>query len=131
GRLAGAALLKKIAAAYDARIAVDLSAVDGEALSAGQTVASFRGPLRSILSMERVALNFVTHLSGIATLTARYVEQTAGTRARIYDTRKTLPGLRALQKYAVACGGGATHRIGLHDAMLVKDNHLAGVKLDD
>lgn len=131
GRAAGLALLAPIAAAYDARIEVDILARDGDPISTGQPLASFRGPLRSILSMERVALNFTTHLAGIASFTARFVELTEGTRARICDTRKTLPGLRSLQKYAVACGGGATHRIGLYDAMLIKDNHLAHVPLQD
>lgn len=130
GVLAGSVLLPRIAAAYDPRIAVTLLASDGAALTPGEAVARFRGPLRSILAMERVALNVVTHLSGIATLTARYVAQTVDTPARIYDTRKTLPGLRGLAKYAVTCGGGHAHRIGLYDAMLVKDNHLAGVTLD-
>lgn len=103
----------------------------GSPIETGQTVARFQGPLRTLLALERVALNFMCHLSGIATLTARYVEQTHGTKARIYDTRKTLPGLRGLQKYAVACGGGATHRVGLYDAMLIKDNHLAHHPLRD
>ncbi|MFP4144791.1 MAG: carboxylating nicotinate-nucleotide diphosphorylase [Phycisphaeraceae bacterium] len=131
GVLAGAALLTPIAEAYDERIEVALDAADGQPIKPGQCVARFRGPLASLLSMERVALNFVTHLAGIASLTARYVEKTRGTSAGIYDTRKTLPGLRGLQKYAVACGGGHNHRMGLCDAMLVKDNHIAGVKLDD
>lgn len=131
GHLAGAALLPTVAAVYDRRIEVELAAEDGQPLTARQTIATFRGPLRSILSMERVALNLTTHLCGVATFTAHYVAQTNGTRARIYDTRKTLPGLRALEKYAVACGGGMNHRLGLHDAMLIKDNHLAGVRLED
>ena len=131
GTLAGAALLPRIAAAYDAAIDVTLRAADGDTLAPGSVIAEYQGPLRSILTMERVALNFVTHLSGIASLTAAYVAKTAGTKASIFDTRKTLPGLRHLQKYAVACGGGATHRIGLYDAMLVKDNHIADVPLGE
>ena len=130
GRTAGLALLEAIASAFDMKIQVELAATDGEAVEAGTVLARLNGPLRSLLSMERVALNFVSHLSGIASITARYVARTAGTAAEIYDTRKTLPGLRCLQKYAVACGGGRTHRLGLYDAMLVKDNHLAGVGLD-
>ena len=131
GVLAGVAMLETIASAYDAKLQVTVTKHDGHALQPGDTTAIFIGPLRSILTMERVALNFLTHLSGIATLTARYVEEIQDTQARIYDTRKTLPGLRRLQKYAVACGGGATHRIGLYDAMLIKDNHLAHHPLRD
>ncbi|MFW6059223.1 MAG: carboxylating nicotinate-nucleotide diphosphorylase [Phycisphaeraceae bacterium] len=127
GILAGAALLPHIAAAYDENLKVALLARDGAALRPGEPAARFTGQLRAMLMMERVALNFVTHLSGIATLTAQYVTQTAGTNAHICDTRKTIPGLRGLAKYAVACGGGTTHRVGLYDAMLIKDNHLAGV----
>ena len=129
GRLAGLALLPRIAAAYDPSVNVDLVRADGNAVAPGESVARLAGSMQSILAIERVALNFATHLSGIASLTARFVEKTEGTRARIYDTRKTLPGLRALQKYAVACGGGQTHRVGLYDAMLIKDNHLAHVPL--
>lgn len=131
GTLAGAVLLRHIATKYDAAINVTLRAADGNTLSSGSVIAEYEGPLRSILTMERVALNFITHLSGIASLTAAYVAKTKGCKARIYDTRKTLPGLRHLQKYAVACGGGATHRIGLYDAMLVKDNHIADVPLNN
>ncbi len=127
GRLAGAALLPVVARTYDPAVQVELAAHDGSALAPRQTVATFRGPLRSVLAMERIALNFCTHLSGIATLTAQYVETVAGTKAKIYDTRKTIPGLRGLAKYAVACGGGHNHRIGLYDAVLVKDNHIAHI----
>ncbi|MCC6580157.1 MAG: carboxylating nicotinate-nucleotide diphosphorylase [Phycisphaeraceae bacterium] len=130
GRLAGLVLLPWIARAYDAAIDVTPLRHDGDAAAPGDIVARFTGPIASILAMERVALNFVTHLSGIATLTDRYVQAVAGTSARIYDTRKTIPGLRALAKYAVVCGGGFNHRIGLHDAVLVKDNHLAHVPVD-
>jgi len=125
GRLAGAALLPVIADAYGHTVAVQTTTPDGQPLEAGATLAQLDGPLRSILAMERVALNLLTHLSGIATLTSRYVEAVADTKAQIFDTRKTLPGLRALEKYAVACGGGHNHRFGLYDAVLVKDNHLA------
>jgi nicotinate-nucleotide pyrophosphorylase (carboxylating) len=125
GRWCGAALLPPIARVFDRHIRVELVRADGADLEPGSVAARFTGPLRSVLAMERVALNFVTHLSGIATLTARYVAAVAGTRAVICDTRKTLPGLRALEKYAVVCGGGVSHRFGLHDAILVKDNHLA------
>jgi nicotinate-nucleotide pyrophosphorylase (carboxylating) len=98
---------------------------DGDVIRAGDTIATMAGSVRSILSVERVLLNFLQRLSGIATLTARYVSEIAGTRARILDTRKTTPGWRALEKYAVRCGGGANHRFGLFDAILIKDNHLA------
>lgn len=131
GRLAGAALLPLIAKHYDESIRIEKSAADGAALTARQTIATFTGSLQSILAMERVALNFCTHLSGIATLTATFVDAVAGTQAGIYDTRKTIPGLRGLAKYAVACGGGKNHRIGLYDAVLVKDNHIAHVPTND
>ncbi len=100
-------------------------AQDGEHLEAGSVVASLSGTVRSLLTAERTILNFLTHLSGIATLTRTYVDAVAGTKAVILDTRKTLPGWRVLQKYAVRCGGGTNHRIGLWDAVLIKDNHLA------
>ena len=131
GVAAGLAALSSVAAVYDSAVAVDLQVADGEAVQPGRAVATFTGPLRSLLAIERVALNLLTHLSGVATLTRRFVDAVEGTSARIVDTRKTLPGLRALQKYAVACGGGGTHRLGLHDAMLVKDNHIAHIPLDE
>lgn len=127
GRLAGLALLPAVAKAYDKRIKTTIHAEDGVDATPDEVVATLSGPMRSILSVERVALNLVTHLSGVATLTTRYVQAVAGAGARVYDTRKTLPGLRELQKYAVACGGGGTHRMGLYDAVLLKDNHLAHV----
>ena len=127
GRLAGVALLPAVAAAYDTNITATVTIPDGSAVEPGDAVATLSGPMRSILSAERVALNLITHLSGVATLTSRYVQAISGTKATIYDTRKTLPGLRGLQKYAVACGGGGTHRMGLYDAVLLKDNHLAHV----
>jgi nicotinate-nucleotide pyrophosphorylase (carboxylating) len=94
-------------------------------LAKGDTVLEIRGAVRSILTAERVALNFIQRLSGTATLTRRFVEAVAGTRARILDTRKTTPGLRALEKAAVVAGGGVNHRFGLYDMVMVKDNHLA------
>lgn len=102
-----------------------IEAQDGDALEAGQVIAEIEGPARSILTAERTALNFLSHLSGIATLTGKFVEEIKGTGAEICDTRKTLPGLRALQKYAVQVGGGSNHRFGLDDAILIKDNHIA------
>ncbi|MFZ5484538.1 MAG: carboxylating nicotinate-nucleotide diphosphorylase [Pseudomonadota bacterium] len=100
-------------------------AEDGEALSAGQTVCEIKGNARAMLSAERPALNFLQTLSGVATETRNYVAAVAGTRARIYDTRKTLPGLRAALKYAVLCGGGENQRMGLFDGILIKENHIA------
>lgn len=98
---------------------------DGTRVAAGTVIASVSGNARSILSAERTALNFLCHLSGIATLTSEFVSQIAHTKARICCTRKTIPGLRASQKYAVRCGGGSNHRFGLDDAILIKDNHIA------
>lgn len=98
---------------------------DGDRVAAGGLVAEVTGPARLVMSAERVALNFLNHLSGIATLTREYADAVAGTGAQICDTRKTTPGLRAFQKYAVRCGGGANHRYSLDDAILIKDNHIA------
>jgi len=98
---------------------------DGERVDAGAKIARVSGNARALLTAERVALNFLGRMSGIATLTRRYVDAIAGTRATIVDTRKTTPGLRALEKYAVRAGGGMNHRIGLFDAVLIKDNHIA------
>ncbi len=98
---------------------------DGQRVRPGDVLATLTGPARGLLTAERVALNFAQHLSGVATLTMRFVMLVAGTRAKIVDTRKTTPGLRALEKYAVRCGGGSNHRFGLADAVLIKDNHIA------
>lgn len=103
------------------------TAKDGDRIEAGRVVGEIAGPLRDILAIERTLLNLVCRLSGVATLTATYVEAVRGTRARVCDTRKTTPGLRMLEKYAVRCGGGWSHRMGLHDAALLKDNHLAHI----
>ncbi len=127
GRLAGVKLLPIIAGRYDSQLQVKFHKADGAALEPGDDVAAITGPLRTLLAAERVMLNFICHLSGIASLTARYVQAVRGADAHIYDTRKTIPGLRHLAKYAVRCGGGYCHRIGLHDAVLIKDNHLAHV----
>lgn len=97
---------------------------DGQGVAQGKAVARVAGRSRALLSAERVALNFMCHMSGVATLTRRYVDAVAGTRAKIVDTRKTNPGLRAFEKYAVRCGGGHNHRVGLFDAILIKDNHI-------
>jgi nicotinate-nucleotide pyrophosphorylase (carboxylating) len=104
---------------------VDVARPDGSAIGAGDLIATIAGPTRGILSAERVALNFICHLSGIATATAAIVEAIKGHRARLVCTRKTMPGLRALQKYAVRVGGGFNHRFGLDDGVLIKDNHIA------
>jgi len=101
---------------------------DGERAQPGATLLHLAGPARALLTAERVALNFVQRLSGVATLTAQFVEAVRGTRAKILDTRKTTPGWRRFEKYAVACGGGRNHRIGLYDLILIKDNHLAALR---
>jgi nicotinate-nucleotide pyrophosphorylase (carboxylating) len=106
-------------------VEVVLHAADGTPAEPGRAVLSVHGPTRALLTAERTALNLVCHLSGIATLTGRWVDAVAGTGAAIRDTRKTTPGLRALEKYAVRCGGGVNHRMALGDAALVKDNHVA------
>jgi nicotinate-nucleotide pyrophosphorylase (carboxylating) len=112
----------------DGKIKIEIIAQDGQYVAAGKTLLKISGPARAILSAERVALNFVQRLSGIATLTAQFVEAVRGTSAQILDTRKTTPGWRRFEKYAVACGGGKNHRIGLFDMILIKDNHLAALK---
>ena len=109
----------------DPSLKITARANDGAALAAGQDILSVEGSARSLMIAERTALNFVTHLSGIATLTGEFVRTVAGTKAAIMCTRKTLPGLRAPEKYAVKCGGGKNHRFGLYDAVLIKDNHIA------
>ncbi|HXF67698.1 MAG TPA: carboxylating nicotinate-nucleotide diphosphorylase [Burkholderiales bacterium] len=109
----------------DARAAVSWLAAEGARIAPGARVCEVRGQARALLTAERTALNFLQLLSAVATETRRYVEAVAGTRARIVDTRKTLPGLRAAQKYAVRVGGGANHRMGLYDAVLIKENHIA------
>ena len=111
--------------ALDPQVQIHWQALDGDSLVPGQTVCDLEGPVPVILTGERTALNFLQTLSGTATLTRRHVEAVAGSRARIFDTRKTLPGLRLAQKYAVRCGGGCNQRMGLFDAMLVKENHIA------
>ncbi len=108
----------------DPRVSVDLLVEDGASVQAGQVVAHISGPARSVLSAERVALNFLGHLSGIATITAKCVHALEGTKARLLDTRKTTPGLRSLEKEAVRMGGGHNHRFNLSDGVLIKDNHI-------
>ncbi len=123
GIVCGLDLLRQVFLVLDARVAFTAVAGDGDRVTPG-VVARLAGPARAILTGERLALNLLGRLSGIATLTRRYVDAVAGTRAVILDTRKTTPGLRVAEKWAVRCGGGANHRMGLHDAVLIKDNHL-------
>jgi nicotinate-nucleotide pyrophosphorylase (carboxylating) len=121
GLPAARAVLDEVVGTYDV---LDTRA-DGDRLAAGDGALTVRAPVRGLLTAERTALNLLCHLSGVATATAAWVEAVAGTGARIRDTRKTLPGLRLLEKYAVRCGGGVNHRLGLGDAVLIKDNHVA------
>lgn len=109
----------------DPDFSFEVAAQDGDIIQPGEVIATIEGPARAMLSAERTALNFLIHLSGISTLTAAFVDEVEGTNARITCTRKTLPGLRTLQKYAVVTGGGYNHRFGLDDAILIKDNHIA------
>jgi nicotinate-nucleotide pyrophosphorylase (carboxylating) len=108
----------------EGRVDVDIKADDGDIAGPGQALLSAHGPVRDLLTAERTALNLLTHLSGVATMTRIWVEAVSGSKAQIRDTRKTLPGLRALEKYAVRCGGGVNHRMSLSDAALIKDNHV-------
>lgn len=125
--------LEIAAAAFKAcepRARVTLLARDGARVRPGQAVMAVKGG-RGLLTAERTALNFLQRMSGVATMTRRFVDRVMGTRARVLDTRKTLPGWRALDKYAVACGGGSNHRMGLYDAAMVKDNHYSGRSLEE
>jgi nicotinate-nucleotide pyrophosphorylase (carboxylating) len=121
----GGVFLSEICELYDPALTVDLQAGEGDELAQGAVIARVDGPAYRLMEVERVALNFLQRLSGIATLTGQYVTAVAGSGAVILDTRKTTPGWRALEKYAVRCGGGVNHRMGLYDAVLIKDNHLA------
>lgn len=123
-RLAGRPWVDEVYRRLDGQVAVKWLAADGDEVQAGREVARLHGPARALLSGERTALNFLQLLSGTATITAAYVAAVAGTKAQILDTRKTVPGLRLAQKYAVRCGGGSNHRLGLYDALLVKENHI-------
>ena len=125
GILAGSPLVPKILADVDANLIWGPCLEDTAELTRGTIVGTIRGPARGLLIAERPILNFLGRLSGIATLTRQYVDAIRGTNAQIYDTRKTTPGWRQLEKYAVRCGGGNNHRAGLYDAVLIKDNHLA------
>jgi len=125
GCIAGMQLAEATFRALDSQVSFDVVVSDGTVADPGAIIAEVRGPARAILTGERTALNFLIHLSGIATLTHTYVDAVAGTSAHICCTRKTTPGLRALEKYAVRVGGGMNHRFGLDDAILIKDNHIA------
>jgi nicotinate-nucleotide pyrophosphorylase (carboxylating) len=122
--VAGASVAAEVFRRVDDGLAVGVEQADGATVLPGQTVLTIEGRAGSILTAERVALNFLQRLSGVATLTRQFVDAVAGTRARILDTRKTTPGLRALEKAAVRAGGGHNHRMGLYDMVMVKDNHL-------
>ncbi|WP_338410932.1 carboxylating nicotinate-nucleotide diphosphorylase [Pseudoalteromonas nigrifaciens] len=121
----GKDLIIEVFKQVDPSIKVNVLVNDGDAVTANSTLFTATGSARAILTAERTALNFVQTLSGTATTTAHYVKELAGTKTQLLDTRKTIPGLRILQKYAVKCGGGANHRIGLYDAFLIKENHIA------
>ena len=123
--IAGLAVAARVFSLYDAGIDIERLSADGQTVPEGAVLMRLQGPARSLLTVERTALNLIQHLSGIATLTARYVERIAGTGAQLVDTRKTTPGLRALEKHAVACGGGRNHRLGLDSGVMLKDNHIA------
>ena len=125
GHIAGLIAAKIAFQLVDPSLQFEIARPDGSAIEPGETLATVSGPARAILTGERVALNFLGHLSGVATATARLVDAVKHTKARIVCTRKTLPNLRILQKYAVRCGGGFNHRFGLDDAVLIKDNHIA------
>jgi nicotinate-nucleotide pyrophosphorylase (carboxylating) len=124
GVIAGLAEAVETFRLLDGRVEAELLVQDGATVQAGEYLANLRGPSRALLSAERVALNFIGHLSGIATITAQCVRALEGTQTRILDTRKTTPGLRALEKLAVQLGGGANHRFNLSDGVLIKDNHI-------
>jgi nicotinate-nucleotide pyrophosphorylase (carboxylating) len=125
GVLAGSPVGRMVFAKLDPLVRWEAHHRDGARVEPGTVVATVTGPLRSLLTGERAMLNFLTHLSGVASITQRFVEAVRGSRAKVLDTRKTLPGWRLLEKYAVRCGGGTNHRMGLYDGILIKDNHLA------
>ena len=125
--LAGIEIFGKVLSRLDPKIEVECNFHDGDVVAKGKDIGVVKGSMRGILSGERTALNFLQHLSGIAALTRRYVEKTDPSKVRVIDTRKTTPGLRVLEKYAVRVGGGFNHRFGLFDGVLIKDNHIAAV----
>jgi nicotinate-nucleotide pyrophosphorylase (carboxylating) len=127
GVIAGLPAAAVVAATADPRLEIEPRLADGTLVAGGDTVATLAGPTRSVLAAERVVLNLLGRLSGIATATRRLVDAVAGTSCRVYDTRKTVPGWRLLDKYATRAGGGWNHRLGLYDAIMIKDNHLAAL----
>ena len=131
GVLSGMHAAKLVLHAVEPNLQVQAIKEDGDELQAGDRLAVVAGPMRGILMAERTALNFLQHLSGIATITRKYVDAVAGLNSQILDTRKTIPGWRLLAKYAVRCGGGHNHRMGLFDSVLIKDNHLAALRIPD
>jgi len=133
GLAAGLAFIPDLIAVFSAENDIEHETLveDGDVIEAGMTLARFSGNARELVAMERTMLNLVSRMCGIAVLTNQYVERVSGTKAKICDTRKTTPGMRVLEKYAVRCGGGTTHRMGLHDAILIKDNHIAGLSRDE
>ena len=124
GIVCGLEIVRKVYGLMDKRCKINIKSKDGRRVRKGMVVAEISGPARSILSAERTAINFLQHLSGIATLTDKFVQKTKNTKTKILDTRKTIPGLRVLEKYAVRCGGGTNHRMTLGEMALIKDNHL-------
>jgi nicotinate-nucleotide pyrophosphorylase (carboxylating) len=130
GVFAGRVVFDLFGEIYAGPLKVQVHLEDGQPLAADTRIATLAGSRKLLLGIERTLLNFLGRLCGVATLTRRFVDAVAGTRSKIYDTRKTLPGWRQLDKYAVRCGGGYNHRMGLHDAILVKDNHIAGIPLN-
>ncbi|MBN2226989.1 MAG: carboxylating nicotinate-nucleotide diphosphorylase [candidate division Zixibacteria bacterium] len=125
GYLAGLPVASAVLQILDKELKINTIKHDGESFTAGDTIVEYEGNARAILTGERTALNYLGHLSGIATLVSKFVEKIKGTETVILDTRKTTPGLRYLEKYAVTCGGGVNHRFGLYDMVLIKDNHIA------
>ena len=127
GVLAGLPAAALVCSAVDANLTFTPLVADGTTVTKGTRIATVSGPLQSVLVAERTALNFLQRLSGVATLTRKFADLVSGTKAKVLDTRKTTPGWRLLEKYAVRCGGGTNHRVGLYDAILIKDNHIAGL----
>jgi nicotinate-nucleotide pyrophosphorylase (carboxylating) len=133
GIVAGLAFLPDLIAVFSANNDIEFQTHinDGDEIRPGTTLATLRGNARELVALERTMLNLISRMCGIATLTREYVRLVQGTSARICDTRKTTPGMRVFEKYAVRCGGGSTHRLGLHDAVLIKDNHIAGLSPEE
>jgi nicotinate-nucleotide pyrophosphorylase (carboxylating) len=127
GVLSGWPAAEMVYATLDPLVKVEMEVIDADRVNANESIGVITGSVRALLAGERTALNFLQRLSGIATLTRRYVDLVAGTRCQVLDTRKTTPGWRLLEKYAVRCGGGHNHRLGLYDAALIKDNHIAAI----